>query len=518
MPSLRALHQLLDESAARWATRVAVAQVDGKTITYGALAALSDAVRDRLRRMGVGPGNRVGIHLRKSIDAVAAIFGTLKAGAAYVPLDVEAPPSRNAYIVHDCGLRALFVERHWRDALATAVEHYGQMPPALIVDVADATDDLRATLATEAAPSVETVVPATDALAFVLYTSGSTGQPKGVMLSHRAALSFIAWCTETFAPTPEDRFASHAPFHFDLSVLDVYLTIAHGARLLLIPETLGKEPMRLAQVIAAERLSVWYSVPSVLTLLAQYGKLERHDLGALRLVLFAGEVFPITPLRRLKALLPRPRYFNLYGPTETNVCTAYELPADVPPDRSDPFPIGRTCTHLRSMVVDEAGQPTSDTGELCIAGPAVMDGYWNLPEHTARAFCSDASGTRWYRTGDLVHVDADGNYVFRGRRDRMVKRRGYRVELGDIEAGLYRHPMVREAAAIAVPDATLGVRILAVLTCGAQPQPSIIELKRFCADVLPPYMIPDVFTFAAALPKTSNGKIDYQRLRRDAGC
>ncbi len=517
MPSPRALHQLLDASAARWPEQVAVAEVAGATITYDALAALSDAVRDRLRHLGVGSGDRVGVHLHKSIDAIAAIFGVLKAGAAYVPLDVEAPLSRTAYIVNDCALRALVTERRRGDELEAEVRQHGAMPAALVLDAVGGGAGLRAALSSAAAPRVDTAVPDADALAYVLYTSGSTGKPKGVMLSHRAALSFIEWCSDTFAPTPEDRFASHAPFHFDLSILDLYLCLRHGARLLLIPEALGKEPARLAAVIAAEHLSIWYSVPSVLTLLAQYGKLERHDYGALRLVLFAGEVFPIAHLRPLMSLLPQARYFNLYGPTETNVCTAYEVPAQIPPERTEPFPIGQTCAHLRSLVVDDSGRaaPPGTAGELCIAGPAVMRGYWNLPEQSAAAYLDDASGVRWYRTGDIVQADDAGDYVFRGRRDRMVKRRGYRVELGEIEAGLYQHPAVREAAAVAIPDDTLGIRIMAVLCCVAGQQPSIIALKRFCGDVLPPYMIPDLFTFEVALPKTSTGKIDYQRLLQD---
>jgi L-proline---[L-prolyl-carrier protein] ligase len=520
MPSPRALHQLLDQSAASWPERVAVAEVDGAAITYRALAALADGVRQRIRAIGVGPGDRVGIHLRKSIDAVAAIFGVLKAGAAYVPLDVEAPQSRNAYVVNDCALRALISDRRGYDGLAAEVRKQGAMPVALVLDTVGGGNGVRAALASHGAAQTDTEPPDPDAHAYVLYTSGSTGKPKGVVLSHRAALSFVDWCSDTFAPTREDRFGSHAPFHFDLSILDIYLCIRHGARLLLIPEALGKEPSRLAAVIAAERLSVWYSVPSVLTLLAQYGKLERHDFGAVRLVLFAGEVFPITHVRHLKSLLPHPRYFNLYGPTETNVCTSYELPAEISTQRTDPFPIGKTCGHLRSMVVDDSGRavPTGADGELCIAGPAVMLGYWNLPEHTARAFLDDGSGERWYRTGDVVRVDETGNYIFRGRRDRMVKRRGYRVELGEVEAGLHQHPGIREAAAVAIPDDMLGIRIMAVVSCDGDRRPSIIELKRFCADVLPSYMIPDLFTFEANLPKTSNGKVDYQRLLQNARC
>jgi acyl-CoA synthetase (AMP-forming)/AMP-acid ligase II len=224
-------------------------------------------------------------------------------------------------------------------------------------------------------------------------------------------------------------------------------------------------------------------------------------------------VFPLKHLRLLKSLLPEPRYFNLYGPTETNVCTFYEIPREIPPERTQPFPIGRACSHLKTMVVGGDGRlgPAGSEGELCVAGAGVMQGYWNLPENTARAFLA-ASDARWYRTGDVVVESADGSYVYLGRRDRMVKRRGYRVELGEIESALYRHAAVKEAAAIALSDPDEGVRVKVFLSCREGKRPSLIELKAFCAAHLPTYMIPDLFAFPDSLPKTSTDKIDYQRL------
>jgi acyl-CoA synthetase (AMP-forming)/AMP-acid ligase II len=252
-----------------------------------------------------------------------------------------------------------------------------------------------------------------------------------------------------------------------------------------------------------------------LSLLAQFGDLPKHDYSMLRQVLFAGEVFPVKHLRSLCELWPEPRYFNLYGPTETNVCTYYEVPTPIPADRTKPYPIGYTCSHLRSRVVDEGGLdvPFGTEGELCIAGRGVMQGYWSLPEQTAKGFHSDSTGTRWYRTGDIVTEAADGCYTYLGRRDRMVKRRGYRVELGEIEAGFYRHARIKEAAVIAFPDEEAGVSIHAFLSCRDAKHPSLIEIKRFCAENLPLYMIPDKFLWLETLPKTSTDKVDYQRLK-----
>jgi amino acid adenylation domain-containing protein len=352
-----------------------------------------------------------------------------------------------------------------------------------------------------------------DDLAYILYTSGSTGKPKGVMLSHRNAVSYVDWCSEVFGPSEDDRFSSHAPFHFDLSILDLYVPLKHAATVVLINADQGKEPAGLAALIAERRLTIWYSTPTILTMLAQYGKMERHDFGTLRYVFFAGEVFPVKHLRAVKALLPRPRFFNLYGPTETNVCTYHEIPREVEPDRTQPYPIGKVCEQFRARVVDEDGVDVARgaEGELIIAGPGVLVGYWNLPDRTAQAFFVDQEGERWYRTGDLVLEDADGVFTYVGRRDRMVKRRGYRIELGEIESGLYKHPDVKEAAVVALKDADGGVRIKAFLASNG-PTLSVITLKQFCAQVLPTYMSPDAFGFIEVLPKTSTDKVDYQRL------
>jgi len=514
------IHELLDRSAQTHPQRIAVEEDEGAAITYENLAALSNQLRDRLYHLGVRPRDRVGIYLRKSIDAVAAIFGVLKAGAAYVPVDPGAPAARNAYILKDCSVKVVVLEKGFEDRLRNEFGRADETPPFLPLEGAGSGLPLRQTLdrlqEQDQAPVAETAILSLDDLAYILYTSGSTGKPKGVMLSHRNAVSFIDWCSEVFEPHENDRFSSHAPFHFDLSILDLFVPLKHGATLVLIGSEVGKDPVRLGALISEKRITSWYSTPSILSLLAQYGKLPEHNYSALRTVLFAGEVFPIKHLRGLKTLLSTPRYFNLYGPTETNVCTYYEIPDHIEDERVQPYPIGKVCSHLQGIVVDERGQevPIGQEGELCINGSGVMQGYWNLPERTAQGFLIDTSGLRWYKTGDIVVQDADGNYVYVGRRDRMVKKRGYRVELGEIEAGLYRHPAIKEAAVVALSDDENGVRVKAFLSCkDAENRPSLIELKRFCAENLPIYMVPDLFAFREFLPKTSTDKIDYQKLK-----
>ena len=518
------LPDLLDSAAAACPDHEAIREATGgATISYRDLLHLSRQLRDRLRALGVGRGDRVGIYVGKSIDAVASIFGILQAGAAYVPVDPSAPAARNATILADCSVRVLILEERFEAALLEELAPHDCHPQRITLRACGGGVPLRDALQRDAlqrdasGPSTSHDAPATidpDDLAYILYTSGSTGIPKGVMLSHRNATSFVHWCSHTFRPHDRDRFSSHAPLHFDLSIFDLFVSIKHAATLVLIDEATGKSPGQLAAAIARERISIWYSTPSILSLLTQYGKLEQHDLSALRIVLFAGETFPIKHLRALKQRLPAPVYFNLYGPTETNVCTFYEIPHQIPDDRTKAYPIGTACQPLRTKVVDDDGRPVAlgEVGELCVSGERVTRGYWNSPHMTSEAFLPDQSDGRWYKTGDLVVESPEGCYDFLGRRDRMVKKRGYRVELGEIEACLYRHPLVQEAAAIAILDEELGLRIQAVLSYRRESHVSPIELKRYCAEHLPAYMVPDVFTVQADLPKTSTDKIDYQKL------
>jgi amino acid adenylation domain-containing protein len=507
------LHGLFVRSAERWPDRVAAEEALGGSILYEELDQLSDSVRDHLQQAGVGRGDRVGVQLPKSIDSLATIYGVLKCGAAYVPVDVGFPVERAALIFADCRVSVVVTEKSILEPLTSALAKHRHSPIFLALDGVGGGRPLRSALEGPAPEVGETMEGADDDLAYILYTSGSTGVPKGVMLSHRNALSFIDWCSEAFEPTPLDRFSSHAPFHFDLSILDIFVPMKHGARVVLFGERLGKNPADMARVISETGITVWYSTPSILGLLLQYGKLEEHDYSQLRLVLFAGEVFAVGKLRELVGRIPHPRYMNLYGPTETNVCTFHEIPPEIPLDRVTPYPIGRVCSGAQAIVVDEAGNEVvkGEKGALCISGPGVMLGYWELRDRTASVIFERQS-VRWYRTGDLVVEHQDGVFQFIGRRDRMVKRRGYRIELGEIEAGLHQHPEIDEVAVIALPDEQAGVVIEAVLNCAGGKKLSTIQLKGFCARVLPKYMMPDRFSFVSQLPRTSTDKIDYQSL------
>jgi amino acid adenylation domain-containing protein len=525
----RHLSHLLEAAAARRPDHAAVEDERGRTLSFADLAHAADRLATRLARWGVGRGDRVGLWLPKSLEAVAAIHGIIRSGAAYVPVDPAGPAVRAATILAASGVKAVFVSQSLAHALREAWTGPGPLPRLILVDPGEASEPesgaiVPAPAAGDAAwgeilsddtPSPLRHPAEEDDLAYILFTSGSTGQPKGVMLSHANAFTFLDWCSEALGPwLDDDRFSSHAPFHFDLSVFDLFVSCRNAATLVLIGESLAREPAQLGDFLANRRISVWYSAPLILALLTRHGGLDRPGLAPPRLVLFAGEVFPIGPLRRLRGLWPAARLWNLYGPTETNVCTACKIPDEIPADRTAPYPIGSVCPPLAARVVDEDGLdvPAGSLGELVIAGPGVMRGYFGQPELTAAAFLADAEGRRWYRTGDLVIDDGSGCFQFRGRRDRMIKRRGYRIELGEIESAFYRHDGVDRAAVVARADEA-GVSIAAFVALKPDRKRSIIAMKRHCTVYLPHYMVPDTITFVDSLPATSTDKVDYQRLK-----
>ncbi len=520
------LQQLLAEAAARQPQRPAVAS-EGCLLTYQELDRLSNKVARALLRLGVTPGDRVAVLTPKSAAAAIGVYGVLKAGACYVPLDSKAPVERLSYVAADSGAAvivaddvtmpqaAALAERvpRLRDVLVAGLPGCPGRPEAALAPASGAAIMPWTAVAAESEePLAEERAIETD-LAYILYTSGSTGTPKGVMISHRNSLTFVEWAAAAAGLSEQDRVCSPAPLHFDLSVFDVFATCRAGACLAVLPDGAATFPASITKWLSQERISVWYSVPSVLTLLACYGSLRQSDLSRLRTVIFAGEVFPPKHLARLMAELPRPRYLNWYGPTETNVCTAFEVPADGA--GAGPAPIGKACANTEVFAVTSDGRRVSrpgEEGELYVRGPSLMRGYWGQQAKTSEVLVPNplrASGDELvYRTGDLVTLEPAGNYVYLGRRDSMVKIRGYRVELGDVEAALYRHPAIREAAVLPVSDELLGSRLRAVIIADAGSNLTREDALDHCRQWLPSYMVPDVVEFREALPRTSTGKVD----------
>ena len=508
-----------------------VESTSGRHVRYGELNDQANSVAARLKSWGVGPGQRVGIWLPKTIESVATIHASLRCGSAHVPVDPQAPAARAATIFSLAGVTAAVVTGPFADALRTAwpTELEASFPRLIVVGDGCKSFTEKDLLWADVvlAPPLPAIQPPeqpeTD-LAYILFTSGSTGQPKGVMLTHENAWCFLDWCERAIGPNDGDVFSSHAPLHFDLSVFDLYASVRHAAPLVLIDETLAKEPARLAAYVKTSGITVWYSAPSILAMMVDHGRLNEPvaETGEVwpgpRLTLFAGEVFPVGPLKQLRKCWPESTFWNLYGPTETNVCTAYMAPTRLD-ELEAPLPIGPVCDPLEARVVDPDGHDVhpGGKGELVINGPRVMAGYFGRDDLTEAAFFTGPDGRKWYRTGDLVVEGELGSFVFHGRRDRMVKKRGYRIELGEIESALYRNEGVERAAVVATESETLGLRISAFVAMKPDRPASIIAMKRHCSVYLPHYMIPDDVKFLPHLPTTSTDKVDYPALRKLAG-
>jgi amino acid adenylation domain-containing protein len=483
MSERRGLHDLLAASAARTPDAPAVIGAAGST-SYGELDERADVLAGLLSARRIGKGDRVLIWSPKSADAIAAMQAVLRLGAVYVPVDPLTPPERFATIARESGALALCA------------------PGDLSARVPSPLRDRLACIDLDAAPGALPRTPVNtcvepDDLAYILYTSGSTGTPKGVCISHRNALAFIDWAVAELAPGPQDRFANHAAFSFDLSVLDLYAAFAVGAAVCPVPTEFAYAPQRLVEFLRGERISVWYSVPSVLILmLRDGGLLDRPAPTALRALLFAGEPFPIGYVRAL-ATWSDARLLNLYGPTETNVCTYHEVrPADLARDL--PVPIGRPCSGDRAWArrPDGAEAGPGEEGELVVSGPTVFGGYWGRPPQEGP-----------YATGDRVKVRPDGAFDYLGRRDDMVKIRGHRIELGDVLAALYAHPGVAEAAVVAVGEGL--DRSLAAFVIRSQGSGfGNVALRRHLAGRLAPHMIPGDIRFVDQLPHNDRGKLD----------
>jgi len=498
-------------------------------LTYGDLEEQSNRLARLLRAAGVKRGDRVCLLLPKSPAAIVAIVGVLKADAVYVPLDLASPATRVAKMIASCEdrwilaggpagpvLEELFADRAFAAAHSVGWLS-GEPPGAAGVRPQFSLSDLQAY---GVAPQDRQNGP--DAAAHILFTSGSTGVPKGVVITHDNVLAFLRWAGAYFGTGPSDRVSWHPPMHFDLSTFDVFGTLHAGAALYPVPGELSLLPHRLAAFIRECALTQWFSVPAVLSYVAKFGALRDRDFPSLRRVLWCGEVLPTPTLAYWMRRLPHASFTNLYGPTEATIASSYYTVPECPTDERAEIPIGRACPGEELLLLDEAlaPAPPGQLGELYIAGVGLSPGYWRDPEKTQAAFLSHRRGTastkRIYRTGDLARAGADGLLYYAGRADTQIKSRGYRIELGEIEAALHSLGCLRECAAVAVPSEGFeGMAICCAYVPDGAGDVSAATLREVLGRLVPTYMLPSRWLSVDLLPRNANGKIDRPRLKEE---
>lgn len=424
----------------------------------------------------------VGILMDKSIDFLVAVFGILSISKAYVPLDEGLPQERLKYIVEDAGINCIITDQKNYSISAQLCNK------PILLD--------RSSILTKNSSERFKASPAS--IAYILYTSGSTGRPKGIIHTQRSAIAFISWAVQYFNVGYEDVLSSHAPFHFDLSIFDIFASVYAGAKLCLLPKSISCFPASLIKYIISKKITIWYSVPYIIVNMFSDVHIEQCEFNELRIIIYAGEAMSIENAKKIKDRLPMVCLFNLYGPTETNVITYYKVDGQTWNRQDKQIPIGYSCPYADIKVLNEEGNEAEvgESGELCVTSDSLMSGYVG-----AKML---GTADRYYHTGDIVHIDENGLIVFHGRKDYMTKVNGFRVELGDIENNIRGYPNVLDC--YAKIDRTQK-RDKIVVTIEAEQNFCVNSLEDSLKKSLPGYMLPDEYILCDKLERNSRGKI-----------
>ncbi len=490
-----------------------------ESLTYSQLVEKASGLAAFLKERGTKVGDRIGVLLPPCIESPVAVYGSLLAGCAFVPLDPDAPGPRLEYAIRDCGISHVVTSDHLsgklpsRDAVEQRIES--------LIGV-DAASDPR-TFSWEEVSEFENDDASghgsnEDSLAYVMYTSGTTGEPKGIMHTNASGLAYARASRDLYGVSSSDRLANHSPLHFDISTMG-YLTmpLANGTTVLL-PDAHKKMPASLSQLLETEKITIWYSVPLALTQLVDFGAIDKRDLSSLRWILFGGEPFPTDKLKHLMDLLPHARYSNVYGPAEVNQCTFFNFDSSISLENA--VPLGQVWEAAEGIVRGRGGSDVrnGEDGELLISSGTMMKGYWGREDLTAssviRLRAADGEERLFYKTRDIVRHRPDGSLDFVGRADRQVKVRGYRVELNEIEAAIRDHDGISDCGVVVSEDSEeeRSIRAFAALRNGITVSKE--QVLEHLALSLPRYALPSEVLFVESIPRTPAGKIDYKALAR----
>lgn len=490
--------------AAAHAARPAVLFEENDALTYGELDRLSNQAARFLQGRGLRRGDRAALCLEKSPAAYAVVLGCIKAGVTYFAVDPASPEARLESIFAQCAPDVIFSDVPGK-------------PAAWVAKTVPCPNGSAGFCAELDATPFEAADPAgpSDA-AYVMFTSGSTGAPKGAVMSHSNLLTFVDWAVGAYGFGAHDRHTHINPLYFDNSVFDMYSTFFTGGALVPFKTPLLQDPFSVVERVERLLCTVFFSVPSMLLFLQATRAVERGSMPSLRKIIFGGEGYPKTKLAELFSLVgDRTELVNVYGPTEcTCICSTYTLSAGDFTDLAGYPPIGElTWPFSRFLLDGDRAVAPGEVGELCLGGPCVGQGYYNQPEQTRKAFVqnplNESFSERLYRTGDLMRLGADGKLWFVGRKDFQVKHQGYRIELEEVQHALAKVSGVAEAAVVQTfEDGASRLVAFVAAEGGLDPE----EIRREAGRLLPRYMVPGIVRVLARLPKNANGKTDRKEL------